>query len=255
MMTVDGLLYLRDLQVCKTLHQTYMSSCELQYIVELGGQQLLPLPDIHLNNHVPISKRLQLLRDKAHAWLRFDIRTSQSIPIPQGYYDSPRFFNNGHLFVWGHSLWAHPRPKIFPILPEASRHTVERDWSPESLCSVPNATIIGLFLDLSQNMIAIAYVIPDGIPVAANQNVYIDLGAPDGDGIPPKAAGRTLFPSVLLPRHDFLPSQSYHIMGSGRHIALQHSLDLHTAIGNVRWLQIWDWQHSTTSNVSLAGQK
>lgn len=39
------------LQVCRGLHQIYLSSSELQYIVELGGQQLLPVgvgPGAHI---------------------------------------------------------------------------------------------------------------------------------------------------------------------------------------------------------------
>lgn len=32
-------------QVCKAFHQMYISYSELQYIVELGGQQLFPVPE------------------------------------------------------------------------------------------------------------------------------------------------------------------------------------------------------------------
>jgi hypothetical protein len=54
------------LQVCKALRQTYISSSELQYIVELSGQRLLHVPNTDDVN-IPVSERLQLLRDKAHA--------------------------------------------------------------------------------------------------------------------------------------------------------------------------------------------
>jgi hypothetical protein len=92
-----------------------MLSCELQYIVELGGQRLLPLPDVNLGDHVPIPKRLQLLREKSRAWLRFNIHSSKSIPVPSQYYGDQRRFINGHLL-----LWKNRQAKIFPILPEPS---------------------------------------------------------------------------------------------------------------------------------------
>src|SRR5882757_3045248 len=167
-----------------------MSSCELQYIVELGGQGLLPLPDINIGDHVPILKRLQLLREKSRAWLRFNIHSSKTISIPKQYYGDQRRFINGHLFFWRNS-----QPEIFPILPEPSQHTIERDWSRESLCPV-DATIVSIDLDVSQNLIATAYVMDETLE-SDDKRVYIELGALDEDGAPPQAVGRTLFPSEL----------------------------------------------------------
>ncbi|OAX31399.1 hypothetical protein K503DRAFT_87211 [Rhizopogon vinicolor AM-OR11-026] len=232
---------LRFTSVCKAFHQTYMSSCELQYIVELGGQGLLPLPDINLGGHVPIPKRLQLLREKSRAWLRFDIHSSKTISIPKQYYGDQRRFINGHLFLWGYG-----QPKIFPILPEPLQHTIDRDWSRESLCPV-DATIVSIDLDMSQNLVAVAYIIDDTLEID-DKKIYIDLGALDGDGIPPQAVGRTLFPSELLPicnyRGFILPTECRRLTISGKHIALCHC---HDFLDHGWRLQIWDWQQSITS--------
>lgn len=53
-------------QVCKAFHQMYISYSELQYIVELGGQQLFPVPERDQQLHF----YLRLLRDRAHAWFK-----------------------------------------------------------------------------------------------------------------------------------------------------------------------------------------
>ncbi|OJA12064.1 hypothetical protein AZE42_02195 [Rhizopogon vesiculosus] len=157
---------LRFTSIYKALHQMYMSSCELQYVVELGGQRLLPLPDINLGDHVTIPKRLQLLREKSRAWLRFNIQSSKSISIPKQYYDAKRRYTNGHLL-----LLKNYQSKIFPILPESSQHIFDRDC---------------IDLDMSQNLIAIAYVIDETLE-SDDKRVYIELEAPDGDGAPPQA--------------------------------------------------------------------
>ncbi|OJA12063.1 hypothetical protein AZE42_02194 [Rhizopogon vesiculosus] len=199
---------LRFTSVCKALHQMYMSSCELQYIVELGGQRLLPLHDISLGDHVPIPKRLQLLREKSRAWLRFNIHSSKSISVPKQDWGAQRRFINGHLF-----FWSNRQQKIFPILPEPSQHTADRDWSRESLCPV-DATIVSIDLDMSQNLIAVAYIIDETLEID-DKRIYVDLGALDGDGIPPQAVGRTLFPSELLPIYNhgaFIPTRCRKLM-------------------------------------------
>ncbi|KAG1729275.1 hypothetical protein EDB19DRAFT_126148 [Suillus lakei] len=73
---------LRCTSLCKGLRQTYMSSSELQYITELGSQQLLPVS----NNHIPVSKRLHFLRDNSRAWLKFDLHSFKTISIPEKFH-------------------------------------------------------------------------------------------------------------------------------------------------------------------------
>ncbi|KAG2119546.1 uncharacterized protein F5147DRAFT_767033 [Suillus discolor] len=71
--------------VCRDLRQTYLSSSELQYIVELSGQQLLPV-DLPLDSHTPtISECLQLLRDKAHAWFQLNTQPVEHIDVSNKY--------------------------------------------------------------------------------------------------------------------------------------------------------------------------
>jgi hypothetical protein len=60
-----------------------MLSSELQYIVELGGQGLFPVPNTDLNNQIVIAAHLQILRDQAHAWFKFDTRSSKTVYIPE----------------------------------------------------------------------------------------------------------------------------------------------------------------------------
>ncbi|KAG2049276.1 hypothetical protein BDR06DRAFT_1068967 [Suillus hirtellus] len=78
---VLGFLFCRDIFCCtsvsKGLHQIYMSSSELQLIVALSGQCLLPGIS-STDDRTPIFKRLQRLRDKAHAWLEIDAYAFQT---------------------------------------------------------------------------------------------------------------------------------------------------------------------------------
>ncbi|KAG2156938.1 uncharacterized protein EDB93DRAFT_1308026 [Suillus bovinus] len=217
---------LRCASVCKSLYQTYLSSSELQYIVELGGQQLLPVT-LQVDNHTPISERLQLLRDKARAW--------------------HTFISEGHICLC--TTDAKPSykgfAKIFPVAPEPSQQAIDREWSPESLLLIPNALIIDVFMDPEQNLIAAAYVI-DG------SNVYINLLALDGDDVHPQAAGKRLIMSSEATHPD--PDIGlWGLKGLGRHVALWHYLAFDSGDGLQWWLQIWDWQYSTMSDCVLGG--
>ncbi|KAG2356693.1 hypothetical protein BDR07DRAFT_431220 [Suillus spraguei] len=79
--------------LCKALRRTYLSSSELQYIAELGSQQLIPVS----KNHISVSKRLQLLRDNTHAWFKFDLHSFETISIPKDFHI---LITNGHACFW-----------------------------------------------------------------------------------------------------------------------------------------------------------
>ncbi|KAG2154932.1 uncharacterized protein EDB93DRAFT_1101948 [Suillus bovinus] len=242
---------LRCASVCKALHQTYVSSSELQYIVELGGQRLLPVFNTDLDNRTPVSKRLQLLRNGICAWFKFDINSVETVSIPDQYHDGRLSLANRHLCLYSRD---EDSAKIFPILPKPSQQIIERDLSLQSLCSVPNTDSIDVFMDPTQNLIAIAY----GIFQPGDVKLFVELGALDRSGAHPQAAGRTLF--MLGPPQceniRFEPD-SGKLKGFGRHIAFWCSLRFDNA-GNLArnqamwWLQIWDWQHSMTS-ISVLG--
>ncbi|KAG1748401.1 uncharacterized protein EDB91DRAFT_1113810 [Suillus paluster] len=241
---------LRCTSVCKALRQTYISSSNLQYITELGGQQLIPVSNTNLDDHTSISKRLalQLLTDKAHAWFKFDIRSFETVSVPEQFHDAKTSLADGHLYLFDQTEQS---AKIFPILPRPSQQTINRDWSPGSLCLIPNSECIDLFMDPAQNLIAIAYMAVDNSIQSEDEKFHIDLGALDVDGVHPEAAGRTLFLSGLPScPEDHYAIESWKLEGLGRHIAFRRSLLVHDEgnyiSGEEIWcLQIWDWQHST----------
>ncbi|KAG1777075.1 hypothetical protein EV702DRAFT_1268612 [Suillus placidus] len=250
---------LRCTSVCKALRQTYISSSELQYIIELGGQRLLPVPIADTGNHTSVSQRLQLLRDKSHAWFQFNLHACsfQTVSMQDQIYEVVTSLADGHLCLWHHETEdSGSSAKIVPILPKPSQQTIEQYWSPGSLCSVPNAHIVDVYMDPAQNLIAIAYAVHNDM--LQEGRFYVDLRALDGDGIHPQAAGQTLFLSVLTAQvsHDlFTVTEDLKLKGLGRHLALQCSV-LHDPVSTtpqvIWWLQLWDWQHSTTSNSNLS---
>ncbi|KAG1751113.1 hypothetical protein EDB19DRAFT_1274362 [Suillus lakei] len=249
---------LRCQSLCKALHQTYISSSELQYVVELGGQQLLPVPETDPDNHISIFQRLQLLRDRAYAWFKLDIRSLNfaTITIPEQFHHaymrtSARRVANGHLCLWNNR---EDSATVFPILPKASQRTIKRDWSPSSLRSNPNARISDMFMDPAQNLITVAYANTVDPFQSGDRNFYVDIGALDGGGSHPQAAGQTFFLLELrLPGYEngLIEIDAYYfkLKGLGRHIAFWRALSIGDATStHVRdlWeLQIWDWQHST----------
>ncbi|KAG2356894.1 hypothetical protein BDR07DRAFT_416010 [Suillus spraguei] len=232
---------LRCASVCKALRQMYLSSSELQYIVEFSGQGLLPVPNSH--DHSPISKRLQRLRDKAHAWFNVDFRSFETVTAPL--YSEQIYVADGHLYVWDQN---EDLATIIPILPKPSQRTIQRNWSPGMLCSVSNSTNLDVLMDPAQNLKAVVYKVD-------HETLYIDLGALDCDSDHPQAAGRTLYLSGLLEYNDSrIQTASAKLRGFGRHLALQRSVEVTDDHGteiyceNMWQLQIWDWQQSTTSN-------
>lgn len=240
---------LRCTSVCKALRQTYISCSELQYIVELGGQQLLSVRNTF---DTSIPERLQLLRDNAHAWFNFDIHSFETVSIPMSHYKM--WVVNRHLCLWerhGDST------TIFPILSKPSQYTIERDRSPISLRSDHSAYGFDVLMDPTQNLIAIAYATVDDQFQWDDENICIDLGILDGGGIHPQAAGRTLFPSELpgIQNGDRTSTDlgKLKLKCFGRHIALWHSRQIIREDSDQKlWgLQIWDWQHSTTSKSVL----
>lgn len=246
---------LRCASVCKALHQMYISSSELQYIIELGGQRLLPVLNPDLDNHTPVSKRLQLLRDRIRAWFRVDINSVKTVSIPDQFYDGRLSLADGHPCLYDRD---EDLARIFPILPKPSEQTIERDLSPQTLCLVPNSDSIDVLMDPTQNLIAIAYVITEGIFQLGDVKFFIELGTLDGGGAHPQAAGRTLFMSgpPQCKSIRFQPN-SGKLKGYRERIALWCSLRFDD-VGSVTcsrtmwWLQIWDWQHSTTSISTLS---
>jgi hypothetical protein len=124
-----------------------------------------------------------------------------------------------------------------------------------SLRSNPNAFAFDVLMDPAQNLIAVAYATVDDHYQWDADRIYIDLGALDGGGIHPQVVGRTLFRSKLLgiQSGDRVSTDfgKLKLKCFGRHIALWNSLQIiRKHFDEMLWkLQIWDWQHSTTSSV------
>lgn len=223
----------------------YMSSSELQYIVELSGQGLLHVPNTD-DADIPVSKRLQLLRDKAHAWFKVDARSFETVSLPRNMVSDEKFIADGHIYAWNKEDTA----AIIPILPKASQKTFKRDWSPRTLFSVLDSRALDVFMDPAQNLIATAYVVTHQ---SNDETLYIELRDLGSDDVHPQATGRTL--SVSLPRfkNNFLVIAGAKLKGFGSYIALRSSFILQDE--DVMWqLNIWNWQHSTTSNSVLKGR-
>ncbi|KAG1819887.1 hypothetical protein EV424DRAFT_916548 [Suillus variegatus] len=218
--------------VCKALRQTYMSSSELQYIVELSGQCLLPVSNTV--DHTPISERLQRLRDKAHAWLKFNAFAFQTgtLPIP---FPNSRCFTGEHLYSWIHHS---DLVTISPIPSKLPQQTIEHEWSPKTLCpSIFTQRVKYILMDPAQNLFGIMYIVD-------NMAYRIYLTTLDDGHVHTYAAGPALDLELSVYAFD-VKLECY-----GRHIALWR--DCETSRFSQTWhLQIWDWQHSTTSSVSL----
>jgi hypothetical protein len=224
------------LQVCKALFQTYMSSSELQYIVEMSGQRLLRISDT--DNGIPVSARLQLLRDKAHAWFKFDVHSFETVLVERPPQLRQQVVAGGHVYFYNTYT-----AMIFPILPKPSQQQFQRNWPPGTLCSVPNSNILDLVMDPAQNLIAAAFIV--------DRRVCIKLGALDSDGVHPQAAGETL---ILSDGPENLPETLHpRLKCFGRHIALWRRLTNSTwgSMDDEWRLQVWDWKHSITSSVSF----
>ncbi|KAG1760924.1 hypothetical protein EDD22DRAFT_47872 [Suillus occidentalis] len=228
---------LRCTSVCKALCQTYMSSSELQYIVEMSGQRLLHVSDT--DNGIPVSVRLQLLRDKAHAWFKFDVHSFETVFVERPLQLRQQVVAGGHVYFYNTYT-----AMIFPILPKFSQQQFQRNWPPGTLCSVPNSNILDLIMDPAQNLIAAAFIVD-------NRRVCIKLGALDSDGVHPQAAGETL---ILSDGPENLPETLHpKLKCFGRHIALWRRLTNSTwgSMDDEWQLQVWDWKHSMTSSSIL----
>lgn len=123
--------------------------------------------------------------------------------------------------------------------------------SPGTLFPVPNSRSIDVFMDPAQNLIATAYGVIDDTLQSNHETFYIDLRTLDSDSVHPKAAGPTLFLSLLPVSENYLQViEDAKLKGIGRYIALRCSFISYEEIWQ---LYIWDWQHSTTSNNVLMG--
>ncbi|KAG2151234.1 uncharacterized protein EDB93DRAFT_305364 [Suillus bovinus] len=248
---------LRCTSVCKALRQTYMSSSELQYIVELSGQRLLPVPNT--NNHIPISNRLQTLKNRAHAWFKFDMHSFKTITLQENLYTkilTKQLVTNGHLYSWDDY---NDVAAIIPILPKPSQQTIEHYWSPGTLCPVPHSITLDVLMDPAQNLIAVAYYVTHENDFESYEAVYVDLRTLDSDGIHPQAAGRTLLLSESSVYEDAtVETTRAKLKCYGKHIALQRSLVItpddrrNHYTQRTEW-QIWDWQNSAISRSVLNG--
>src|SRR6266481_1556307 len=66
------------------MYETVKNSTELQYIIELGAQRLMPIhprPPI-----VSTAECLRILRDKANAWSSFELSVTKRFRVPLSFY-------------------------------------------------------------------------------------------------------------------------------------------------------------------------
>ncbi|KAG2116042.1 uncharacterized protein F5147DRAFT_649417 [Suillus discolor] len=106
---------------------------------------------------------------------------------------------------------------------------------------------IDVLMNPAQNLIIIVYAITKGIFQPGDVKFFIELGALDGGGAHPQAAGRTL--SVSGPpqcENICLEPNSGKLKGLERRITLWCTLRFDDAGSFTRdrtiwWLQIWDW--------------
>ncbi|KAG1843360.1 hypothetical protein DFJ58DRAFT_747905 [Suillus subalutaceus] len=208
-----------------------MSSSELQYIVELSGQRLLPVSN--LDDHTPISERLQRLRDQAHAWFKFNAYSFQTVISPAFRFPESKYVSGEYLYLWNHSsdlVTISPIPSKLSQQDNRARLAAKRD----------------VLMDPAQNLFVIVYDV--------NNTTNIYLATLDDGRVHPHAAG----PALVLGLPEYLPGYSTRakLKCYGRHIALRRRYSYINIAGTstVQWqLQIWDWQHSTTSSSILCG--
>ncbi|KAG2100153.1 uncharacterized protein F5147DRAFT_813327 [Suillus discolor] len=241
-------LFLTDLPYVLTI------VLQLQYIVELSGQQLLPV-NIPLDNNTPtISEHLQLLRDRAHTWFKLNTQPVEHVDVSNKYIMKITAISNGHFCLMDDPTLHHDYlrgqtiSEIFPILQEPSQQVFDRVWHSDTLSSVPNAHLNDILMDPTQNLLTATYHVLDG------PDVYIDLLPLDRNGAHPQAAGPTLFisPELCEPQNVIPKAEGWRVCSLGRLMALSHSLRLNDP-DRILWsLQIWDWQHSTMSNSVLS---
>jgi hypothetical protein len=185
-------------------------------------------------DHAPISERLQCLRDEVHAWFKFNTKSFQTIfpPVPG---HGSKYVSSERLYLWNHY---HNLVAVSSIPSKVSQQTIEHEWSPTTSCPSRWPVKLDVLMDPIQNLFAIVYNV--------NKTTNIYLATLDDGRVHPHASG----PALVLG----LPGYSNQVKFKcyGRHIGLRRRLRIGTSLLNVQWqLQIWDWQHSTTSNVSL----
>ncbi|KAG2141148.1 uncharacterized protein EDB93DRAFT_639459 [Suillus bovinus] len=223
---------LRCTSVCKALRQTYISSSELQYTVELSGQCLLP---VSTNDHTPISERLWRLRDKAHAWFKFNAYAFRTVTPPVLYPERLKHITGEHLYSWDHQ---NNLVTVSTMPSKLSQRTIKHNWSPRTLCPFPLQVKQNTLMDPAQNLFAIMHVI--------NGVTYIYLATLDGR-VHPHAAE----PALVLesPVYEWQAKLKCY----GRHIAVWHDSCIDALRSLTTWqLHIWDWQQSTTSSSVLS---
>ena len=64
-------------KVCQTLKEVIDASMELQYIIELGADEMVDCPD----SPFTIAQRLEMLLDRRQAWARLDWKQRVSVDI------------------------------------------------------------------------------------------------------------------------------------------------------------------------------
>lgn len=219
---------------------------------------MLPVPNSGLHNHIAISTRLQLLKAKAHGWYNIGTRSPKIVSIPKEFKYSTKIVVDGHICL---SQWAIGSESvnlmIFPILPNPSQQIIERKKPKKLSRSVPRQELFDMFIVPSHNLVAIAYANPSGYLQPGNEDFYVDLETLDGDCVHPHAAGQKL---LLSERHEYqnnsFVTRCLRLKGLGKYMAVCRFLTVsvpgcETVSKHVWLLQIWDWQYSTTSNVSL----
>ncbi|OJA18339.1 hypothetical protein AZE42_06206 [Rhizopogon vesiculosus] len=143
------------------MYKTIKDSTELQYLIELGAQGLMP---IHPGPPtVSIAECLRILRDKANAWTSFDLSVTKRLRVP--WFFNPKFITITHqrltLSPWYDRGDVHIMPKVIDIMtctPETARFPPCR-WNEDNANPSPGAYSCNRYLDETQELVITVYML------------------------------------------------------------------------------------------------
>ncbi|OAX31178.1 hypothetical protein K503DRAFT_870733 [Rhizopogon vinicolor AM-OR11-026] len=242
---------------CQTMYKTVKNSTELQYLIELGAQRLMP---VHPRPPtVSIAECLRILRDKANAWSSFDLSVTKRLRVP--WFFNPKLITITHqkltLSPWhGRGIMS----KVIDIrtcTPETARLPPCR-WNKGNANPSPGAYLCYRYLDETQDLVITVYKL--SVDTSASDFMYqIHFRTISTDKEHPLAHISCLELTCRVPSKEDRRFQKSEVTVLGGRVAFYHEVQvLIEDIDEIYsyWsLHVWSWcDGGQSDDIYLSGE-
>ncbi|OAX30584.1 hypothetical protein K503DRAFT_807040 [Rhizopogon vinicolor AM-OR11-026] len=238
------------------MYKTVKNSTELQYLIELDAQRLMP---VHPRpSTVSITECLRILRDKANSWSSFDLSVTKRLRVP--WFFNPKFITINHQKLTLSPLYdrggVHFMSKVIDIktcTPETARLPPCK-WENHANLS-PRGYFCDRYLDETQDLAITVYLLSiDPFPYGSFYQIHFRTISTDKEH--PLVHTSRLQLTSRVPFSEDRRFQNTEVIVFGDRIALYNEVEVFIEDTDELYsywsLHVWSWCDGVQFDVSVS---